>query len=129
MDTKKTKELMLKALKKTRGIVSTAAESVNIARTTHYLWMDNDPEYKEAVNAINEAAIDFVEGKLFELIDGANKEVLTGDGGTTVIKDTPNATATIFYLKTKAKHRGYVERQEITGADGGPVQIIAPDNI
>jgi hypothetical protein len=128
MDTKKTKELMLKALKKTKGIVSVAAESVNIARTTHYLWMDNDPEYKEAVKAIDESAIDFAESKLFELIDGARKEVVTQDG-IQVIKDTPNPTATIFYLKTKAKHRGYVERQEITGADGGPVQIIAPDNI
>ena len=128
MDTKKSKELMLKALKKTKGIVSVAAESVNIARTTHYLWMDNDPEYKEAVKAIDESAIDFAESKLFELIDGARKEVVTQDG-IQVIKDTPNPTATIFYLKTKAKHRGYVERQEITGADGGPVQIIAPDNI
>lgn len=128
MDTKKTKELMLKALKKTKGIVSVAAESVNIARTTHYLWMDNDPEYKEAVKAIDESAIDFAESKLFELIDGARKEVVTQDG-IQVVKDTPNPTATIFYLKTKAKHRGYVERQEITGADGGPVQIIAPDNI
>lgn len=127
MDTKKTKELMLKALKKTKGMVSVAAESVNIARTTHYLWMDNDPEYKEAVKAIDEAAIDFAESKLFELIDGARKEVITQDG-IQVIKDTPNPTATIFYLKTKAKHRGYVERQEITGADGGPV-IVAPENI
>ena len=24
----------------------------------------------------------------------------------------------IFFLKTKAKHRGYIERQEITGKDG-----------
>ena len=125
----KLKKAMLGALKKTLGRVTEACEKVDIARSTHYLWMNSDPEYKEAVQAIDEAAIDFVEGKLFELIDGANKEVLTGDGGTTIIKDTPNPTATIFYLKTKAKHRGYVERQEITGADGGPVQIIAPDNI
>lgn len=124
----KLKKAMLGALKKTLGRVTEACEKVDIARSTHYLWMNSDPEYKEAVQAIDEAAIDFAEGKLFELIGGAKKEVVTEHGIQTV-KDAPNPTATIFYLKTKAKHRGYVERQEITGADGGPVQIIAPDNI
>ena len=122
------KRAMIAALKKSLGRVTDACEKVDIARTTHYLWMSNDPEYKQAVDDVNERAIDFAESKLFELMDGARKEVVTQDG-IQVVKDTPNATATIFYLKTKAKHRGYVERQEITGADGGPVQIIAPDNI
>ena len=31
--------------------------------------------------------------------------------------------ATIFYLKTKGKKRGYIERQEITGADGVPTNF------
>jgi hypothetical protein len=34
-----------------------------------------------------------------------------------------NVTAIIFYLKTQAKDRGYVERQELTGADGGKLQV------
>ena len=41
-----------------------------------------------------------VESKLFSLID-------SGDTGST-----------IFFLKTRGKKRGYVERSEITGADG-----------
>jgi len=89
------KRAMLVALEKSLGVVTSACASVGITRVTHYEWMKNDAEYKEAVHDITEMAIDFVESKLYKQI---SKE---------------NTTATIFYLKTKAKHRGYVERTEI----------------
>jgi hypothetical protein len=120
------KKVMLKALSKSRGIVSTAAESANISRQTHYEWLKEDPEYKAAVDAINEATIDFVESKLMQLIDGPTREVVTQMGIET-IKEPPVTAAAIFYLKTKGKSRGYVERQEITGAEGGPIQFIDGD--
>jgi ACT domain-containing protein len=37
--------------------------------------------------------------------------------------DSIGDIATIFYLKTKGKRRGYIERQEITGADGSPTSF------
>ena len=40
------------------------------------------------------------------------------------IKDK-NLTAAIFYLKTKGKHRGYSERHQVEGKDGGPVEVQA----
>lgn len=89
------KKQMLLALKETLGVVSGACEMVGIARNTHYTWMKEDFEYKSEVDSLLDFQIDFVESKLFENI---NK----GDTGST-----------IFYLKTKAKHRGYVERSEI----------------
>jgi hypothetical protein len=88
------KKQMLLALKETLGVVSGACEMVGISRNTHYTWMKEDSEYKSEVDSLLDFQIDFVESKLFENI---NK----GDTGST-----------IFYLKTKAKHRGYVERRE-----------------
>jgi hypothetical protein len=43
-----------------------------------------------------------------------------------------NMTGIIFYLKTKHKHRGYIERKEITGKDGvplksGPIEDLPDD--
>jgi hypothetical protein len=89
------KRAMLDALEKSLGIVTTAVKAVGIARSTHYDWMEADPDYKASVEAISEMAIDFAESQLHKRMkDGSD-------------------TAIIFYLKTKAKKRGYVERQEI----------------
>ena len=36
-----------------------------------------------------------------------------------------NLTATIFFLKCKAKDRGYIERSEVTGKEGGVIEIAS----
>jgi hypothetical protein len=100
------KKQMLNALKETLGVVSPACEMVGIARGTHYRWLDEDHEYKKEVGSLLDFQIDFVESKLFENI---NK----GD-----------TTSAIFYLKTKAKHRGYVERQEVDNTHSGKLEIV-----
>ena len=94
--TQEHKKAMLKSLEKNLGVVTSACKSVGIGRTTHYLWMENDPEYKKAVDDLQNVALDYAESKLHSQI---KKE---------------NATAIIFYLKTKGKKRGYIERQEIS---------------
>lgn len=101
------KKAMLESLEKSLGVVTSAARAAGIDRSLHYKWMKEDDEYKEAVADISEVAIDFVETHLHQLIQ-------QGD-----------TAATIFYLKTKAKRRGYVERQEITGEEGQPIIHIA----
>jgi len=94
--TEQHKKAMIEALEQSLGVVTSACKSVGIGRTTHYLWMENDPEYKKAVDDISNVALDYAESKLHSQI---KKE---------------NPTAIIFYLKTKGKKRGYVERQEIS---------------
>ena len=59
--TEQHKKAMLDALEKSLGVVTSACKSVGIGRTTHYLWMDNDPEYKRAVKDVENVAIDFAE--------------------------------------------------------------------
>lgn len=119
---------MLQALRRHKGIVWKACQEVGITRYQHDDWMRDDPDYRATYATIKEDQIDFVESKLLELVEGAEYEVMT-EHGPQILKDGPNAQAVKFYLETQGKKRGYVVRQEITGADGGPVQIIAPDNI
>jgi len=39
-----------------------------------------------------------------------------------------NTSATIFYLKTKGKNRGYVERTELSMPDNTPIKVHIIDN-
>ena len=94
-DTQDSKKKMLEALEFNLGIVSTSCAVADVSRATLYRWLKEDEDYKAYVQNIHEAAIDFVESKLYEKI-----------------KDKDTASI-IFYLKSKAKHRGYVERQQI----------------
>ena len=89
------KRAMIEALEKSLGIVTTAFKSVGIDRGSHYNWMKDDEQYKAEVESIEDIAIDFAESQL-------HKQIKDGI-----------PTSTIFYLKTKAKKRGYVERTEI----------------
>lgn len=90
------KKKMIEALEKSLGVVTTAIKTVGIHRSTHYDWLDSDPEYRKAVEALKDVALDFAESKLFKSIDSGSD------------------TATIFFLKTQGKKRGYVERQELS---------------
>ena len=83
----------LKALQASLGNITGACAKIHISRQTYYNWMKN-PEFAQAVEDVNEANLDYAESKLLSLIR------------------QENATAIIFYLKTKGKKRGYIERVE-----------------
>lgn len=113
--TEQHKKAMIQAMQNCMANVSEATKVVGIGRTTHYQWLKDDPEYAEEVENIEQASIDFVESKLFERINGVWVDTGKVDDNDEPIiyKSPPSDTAIIFYLKTKAKKRGYVERQEI----------------
>jgi hypothetical protein len=120
------KKKAIEALKKSIGIVSTACESIKLARSTFYNWLSNDEEFKLAVSEIQEESIDIAESKLFERINGyqhAEEKIFNYEGSivraNTIKHYPPDTTAIIFYLKTKGKKRGYIEKteMEISAAD------------
>lgn len=96
---------MIKALEQSLGIVTVACKKAEIPRSTFYKWLNEDEDFAKEVKDIENIALDFAESQLHKQI-------------------SENSTsATIFYLKTKGKKRGYIERQEITGADGVPTNF------
>ena len=80
------------------GVLKTACEMSGMCRKTIWEWRKKYPEFDAACHECEEAALDFVESKMFKKIDKGDK------GSESLI---------IFYLKTKGKHRGYIEKQEI----------------
>lgn len=89
------KKAMIEALENSLGIVSVACRKIGISRQTHYRWLEEDADYEKQAKEIIEATIDYVESKLFENISDKKEASI------------------MFYLKSKAKHRGYIERQEV----------------
>lgn len=65
-------------------------------RTTVYKWKDKEEWFREAIWEIKEGWIDNVESALLK----------------NALEDSGTADR-IFFLKTQAKHRGYIERSEI----------------
>lgn len=105
------KKDVLLALEASLGVVTTACKKAQIDRTTFYRYLKEDAEFARQVKELENVALDFAESSL-------HKQIQAG---------VP--ASTIFYLKTKGKERGYIERQEMTGKDGGPIQTenVQPD--
>lgn len=106
--TQHNKKKLLEALEKTLGIVSSACKIVDVNRSTFYMYYNDDKEFKKEVDSLNDVALDFAESKLLENI-----------------KDKKE-TSIIFYLKTKGKKRGYIERTETDITSKGNEVGIAP---
>jgi hypothetical protein len=92
--TEQHKKAIIEALEKSLGIVTTACKTVGVGRTQFYNWLKEDEAFAIEVEDIQNIALDFAESQLHKQI---------GDG---------NTSATIFYLKTKGKKRGYIQKIE-----------------
>ena len=100
------KEAILQALENSLGVVTIACKQADVPRSTYYKWLKEDTDFAKAVKEIENIALDFAESQLHAQIK---------EGST---------SATIFYLKTKGKKRGYVEKSELDLTSGNePVKL------
>lgn len=118
--TEQEKGRFLAALERSLGNVLQARQATGIGRTTHYRWLKEDPDYKEAVELIADEAVDFGESKLFELMNGVSMLRETGkfdeDGEPImerVYKRAPCYSSVQFFLRTRGKKAGYGDQQVI----------------
>lgn len=86
------------------GLISIAAKSLKCEPKTIRNYAKKHPAVAEAIVEADESTTDYVESQLMKNI-ALGKEA-----------------SIIFYLKTKGKRRGYAERHEHTGPDGGVMQ-------
>ena len=101
------KKKLIQAMTKSLGVVTQACKLANLDRRTFYTYYNEDAEFKKEIDDIKEIALDFVEGQLLKQINGGE------------------VSSTIFYLKTKGKNRGYVEKQEFEHT--GRIIVRVPD--
>ena len=105
MSTPVSTERIIECLRETNGLVSLAAKRVPCSITTINVR-------RKRVQAV-EQVIQECRGELVDLGELAlRKAVLAGE---------PWAVSLV--LKTLGKERGYVERQETSGPDGGPIGL------
>ena len=75
--------------------ITSTCKALGISRKTFYEWREKKKKLAEGLDAANESILDFAESKLVEHIQNDDVQAL------------------IFFLRTKGKKRGYVEKQEI----------------
>ena len=87
-------ETIVKIYEKKGCNITAACTALGIARKTFYEWREKKKKLAEGLEAAEEAIIDFAESKLVEHINNDDVQAL------------------IFFLRTKGKKRGYVEKTE-----------------
>ena len=93
--TKMKQDIFIAGFEKSMCNISAGCKQVPITRKTFYSWMKKNPAFKNRVMEAYEKRKDFGESKLMERINEGNVASL------------------LFFLRTQAKDRGYVERSEL----------------
>ena len=113
-DIKISDEAFLSILRENSGLYAVTAKAIEDKFGINYSRQavrQRALEHPEEVADIEDEAKDIAEQGLKTLMQDQDARI--------------KLDAIKFYLGTKAKNRGYSQRSEITGADGGPVEMAA----
>jgi len=125
----------IEAIQGTGGIKTTIAARLGCNWHTVDKWCRTVPSVKAAYEDECERMLDVAESVVLQALRDDLKvrvEVRKKDGTVTMHMaakplDPPTRLQMVrYYLSTKGKHRGYSERTEVTGDDGGPIVIKWP---
>jgi hypothetical protein len=112
------------------------ADYFEVSVRTLYRWKNKHPEFCQALKVSKATADERVERSLFERAIGYERDevdirVVGGEIVQTPVRKfyPPDTTAAIFWLKNRRpdEWRDRVQT-ELTGANGGPVQIVASNH-
>ena len=104
------KTALIEALKKHDGNMASCAKEFSCSRALVWSYVDRDRQLRELTDELQETFIDEAESQLYKAIREGN------------------VVATIFFLKTKARHRGYSERLELLPLQRTDIQVELGSN-
>ena len=96
---------IIRAIKRSNGFLGYAAEMLGITYQAVWNRMKRNKKIKNRMLAVREKHLDFSERQLIENIKKGKEQSI------------------FFHLKCLGKKRGYVERQEIAGVRGRPIEM------
>ena len=101
-----TPEQIIEALRKTKGLIGLAADELKCDRKTIYNHVKRSAAVREALESVRERNLDVAESKLLGAID------------------TGESWAITYYLSRIGRERGYGDRSELTGLNGGALRVV-----
>lgn len=109
---------VIEAIHQTRGMITYTAKYLDCVPNTVRNYIKKYSTVAEAMEESKERLADNIENTLYDVAVGKR-----GADGTFTVD--PNVSALIFLAKTHPalRKRGYAERNEVTGADGGAIEL------
>ena len=97
------------------GNITAIAKHYNVSRQTMHNWINDNIQLKDIITDSKNTVVDSVENTMFKLIFGIPE--LNDEKKQIGWIEKPDKSLIMFYLKTQAKDRGYIERVENLNMD------------